>query len=319
MSCRGEFSSWLAPYFARFVAMKRACGAQYEEGALLLAAFDRHVCDQAPSPPLGREVLLTYLDARGHLCDRSRDNVVTVVWQAVEFAARHGARVGPLPPRPLRPRSSLRLRQPRVLSVQEAGAVLRAARELPPAGSLRSATCATLFGLLLATGIRIGEALALCVEDLDLVQGVLTVRRGKFGKSRILPLRESTVAALQRCLHHPKRRVGRAKSDPIFVSELQRRLSHPAAAELFARACSNAGIAGRVRLHDLRHTFAVQRVATWYSTGQDLHTLLPALSTYLGHVSLENTRTYLRANGLLLESACRLFETATVGLDEVLS
>lgn len=171
MSCRGEFSSWLAPHFARFVAMKRACGAQYEEGALLLAAFDRHVCDQAPSPPLGREVLLTYLDARGHLCDRSRDNVVTVVWQAVEFAARHGARVDPLPPRPLRPRSSLRLRQPRVLAVQEAGAVLRAARELPPAASLRSATCATLFGLLLATGIRIGEALALCVEDLDLVQG----------------------------------------------------------------------------------------------------------------------------------------------------
>lgn len=106
---------------------------------------------------------------------------------------------------------------------------------------------------------------------------------------------------------------------PVFESELHRRLSHPAAGTLFARACANAGIAGRVRLHDLRHTFAVQRVATWYSTGCDLHALLPALSTYLGHVSVENTRTYLRVNGLLLEAACRRFEARTAGLDEVLS
>lgn len=319
MSRRDGFSSWLASHFARFVAIKRACGAQYQSGARILGAFDRHVREQAPRPPLGRAALLAYLDAQAHLCARARDNVVTVVWQAVAFAARHGARVASCPPRPCRPPTSLRLRQPRILSADEMRAVLSAARDLPPAGGLRPATCATLFGLLWATGLRIGEALSLQVGDLDHADHVLTVRRGKFGKSRILPLCESTVAAIQRYLRHPRRLLGRAMEAPIFVSQRQRRLSHPSAAEALLQACSAAGIVGRVRLHDLRHTFAVQRVATWYSTRCDIHALLPALSTYLGHVSVENTRTYLRANGLLLEPACRLFETTTAGLDEVLS
>ena len=319
MSRRDGFSSWLAPHFARFVAIKRACGAQYQSGTRILGAFDRHVCEQAPRPPLGRRALLTYLDTLGHLCDRSRENVVTVVWPAVAFAARHGARVGPCPARPSRPPISLRLRQPRILSVAEIRAVLNASRELPPAGGLRAATCATLFGLLWATGLRIGEALALHVGDLDRADRVLTVRRGKFGKSRVLPLRASTVAAIERYLRNPKRPMGTAPDAPIFVSLRQRRLSHPAAAGSFGQACSAAGIVGRVRLHDLRHSFAVQRVATWYATRRDFQVLLPALSTYLGHVSVENTRTYLRANGLLLEQACKLFETSTAGLDEVLS
>lgn len=318
MSRRDGFSSWLAPHFARFVAIKRACGAQYQSGTRILGAFDRYVHEQVRRPP-GRGALLSYLDTLAHLSDRGRDNVVTVVWQAMAYAARHGARVGPCPVRPPRPPISLRLRQPRILSVAEIRAVLNAARELPPASGLRAATCATLFGLLWATGLRIGEALALHVGDLDRADRALTVRRGKFGKSRILPLRESTVAAIERYLRNPKRPMGTATDAPIFVSLRQRRLSHPAAAESFGQACSAAGIVGRVRLHDLRHSFAVQRVATWYAARRDFQVLLPALSTYLGHVSVENTRTYLRANGLLLEQACKLFETSTAGLDEVLS
>jgi integrase len=110
-----------------------------------------------------------------------------------------------------------------------------------------------------------------------------------------------------------------ASDAPLFVSERQRRLSYPAAAQSWAKACTKAGILGRVRLHDLRHSFAVQSVSSWYATRQDPNVLLPVLSTYLGHVSLENSRTYLRANGLLLESASRLFQASTSCLDEVRS
>ena len=72
-------------------------------------------------------------------------------------------------------------------------------------------------------------------------------------------------------------------------------------------------------LHDIRHSFAVQCVLAWYRANRDVNTLLPALSTYLGHVSVENTRVYLQANGLLLDEANQRFSTKTAQLDEVLS
>ena len=73
------------------------------------------------------------------------------------------------------------------------------------------------------------------------------------------------------------------------------------------------------RARDKRHTFAVSRVAEWYAEGRDANALLPVLSTYLGHVSVENTRKYLIANGALLEQAAERFERQTSALDEVLS
>ena len=81
-----------------------------------------------------------------------------------------------------------------------------------------------------------------------------------------------------------------------------------------------AGIADpQPRLHDFRHSFAVSRVAGWYAQGRDVNALLPALSTYLGHISVENTRLYLTANGVLLEQAAVQFADLTSALDEVLS
>jgi integrase len=165
--------------------------------------------------------------------------------------------------------------------------------------------------------MRIGEALALDVGDLDFRDRLLTVRRGKFGKTRILPLRPSTIAALDRYLRHPKRPMGIAASSPIFVSCRRRRLSHPAAAACLSEAFLAAGIIAPrpPSPHDLRHAFAVHRVAAWYAEGRDVNTLLPALSTYLGHVSVENTRIYLRENGLILEQAAARFEAHTTTLD----
>ena len=100
----------------------------------------------------------------------------------------------------------------------------------------------------------------------------------------------------------------------------QRRLSDTAARQALASACLTAGIAEPFpRPHDFRHTFAVSRVAAWYEQGRDVNALLPALSTYLGHSSVEHTRLYLLANGVLLQQAAVRFEHHTRALDEVLS
>jgi integrase len=314
------FTSWLASQFESFVALRRASGAGYISQRRLLLAFDRYVGAHAPEPPLLRETMLQYLASLERLSPRGWDNVVGVVWPAVTYALRHGADAETLPPRPPKPATYWRQRQPRILSVTEVRSILEAARRLPPESSLRPATTATLIGLLYTTGIRIGEALALDIGDLDCGDRILTVRKGKFGKSRALPLRESTVEALVRYVHHPLRPVGTDVSVPLFVSWCRRRLSYPAVWSSLCKACYAAGISKPLpRLHDFRHTFAIGRIEAWYAEGRDVNALLPALSTYLGHVSVENTRLYLTANGPLLEKAAARFANQTSALDEVRS
>jgi integrase len=172
--------------------------------------------------------------------------------------------------------------------------------------------------LLFTTGLRISEALALDIDDLDTRHQLLAIRRGKFGKARTLPLRASTVEALVRYIGHPLRRTSVSASAPIFVSARRRRLSYSAAAHDLRAACRLAGIAApQPTPHDLRHSFAVGRVLAWYDDGRNVDALLPALSTYLGHVSVENTRVYLSANGLLLDRAAALFARKSIALDEV--
>jgi integrase len=314
------FMSWLAPYFDRFVALKRASGLLYDSARNLLLAFDRYVGEYFPKPPLRREHLIQYVASLDRLSPRGRDNAIGVVWSAVIYAHRHGAPTEALPVRPTRPWRFWRRRQPRIVSATEVECLLAAARRLPPEGSLRPATMATLLGLLYTTGIRIGEALALDVGDLDRRDRILTIRKGKFGKSRVLPLQQSVAEALACYVDHPLRPVGTATADPFFVSGRRRRLADPTARSAIATVFLQAGIAHpRPRPHDFRHTFAVCRMATWYQEGRDVNALLPALSTYLGHVSVENTRLYLTANSALLKQAAQRFAHQTSALDEVLS
>ncbi|MCP5040258.1 MAG: tyrosine-type recombinase/integrase [bacterium] len=320
MSRLRRFTSWLAPHFERFVALRLASGAVYVSQRNLLLTFDRYLDANAPKPPLLRETVNQYLASRGGLSPRGRDNVVSVLWPSLGYAVRHGASVEPLPARPSTPPRYWRQRQPRIVTNPEAQSLLVAAQELPPQNILRPATTATLIGLLYTTGIRIGEALALDVGDLDPKEGILSIMKGKFGKSRCVPLLESTVEALVRYVEHPLRPLGTEASAPVFVSGRRRRLADPTVRPAIYSACQIAGISKPwPRPHDFRHTFALSRVAAWYCDGRDVNALLPALSTYLGHVSVENTRLYLIANGALLEQAGARFEHKTRALDEVLS
>lgn len=312
-----RFESWLAAPFDRFIAVKRAGGADYSSQRRLLLAFDRHLCQHAPDPPLERDTLIRYL-ASSEKTPRARDNVISVLWQALGHARRHGGEVDRLPERPPRAPAYWRRRQPRIVSLEEMRRWLQAAYELPPATGWRGATTGTLLGLLYVTGMRIGEALALDVGALDGAQGILTVVRGKFGKSRALPLRASTVEALGRYLEHPLRPLKPDAESPFFLSSRSKRLSQPAAQNNVNAAALAAQISLPLpRPHDLRHTFAVSRIATCYAEGQNAQTLLPTLSTYLGHGSVEATRRYLIANGSILEHASRRFSSSTSVLDEV--
>lgn len=314
------FTSWLATHFERFVQLRRASGAAYVGERRMLLAFDRYLDARASQPPLLAETVTDYVASLGRMLPRSRDNVIAVLWPAIAYAKRHGAGVTGLPARPPAAPGNLRQRPPRILTAAEMCDLLAAARCLTSfIHQHRAETIATVLGLLYCTGLRLGEAVALDVGDFDQRDRILTVRQGKFGKSRALPLLDSTAEALVRYLHDPRRQwVGTRAGSAFFVSCRRTRLNHQSIARDLAIVCKSAAIDEPwPRPHDLRHTFAISRVATWYQQGRDVNALLPVLSTYLGHVSVENTRLYLVANAALLGHAAARFERHTSRLDRV--
>jgi len=183
---------------------------------------------------------------------------------------------------------------------------------------LRAATYRTLIGLLAVTGMRVGEAIALDRADIDLGRGLLVVRRGKFGKSRELPLHPSTTNALGDYLCVRDRLCPQASTPALFISTAGTRLIYCNVHWTWQQLTNHAGLvprsaACRPRIHDLRHSFAVQSLLDAYATGEDGQRRLTLLSTYLGHVNPAGTYWYLSASPELLALASQRVEQHLAG------
>ncbi len=175
-------------------------------------------------------------------------------------------------------------------------------------GALRQATYRTLIGLLAVTGMRVGEAIRLDRHDVDLVEGVLTVRDTKFGKSRELPLHTSATRALRGYARLRDRLFPQPATPAVLISPAGTRLIYCNVHSTFRQLRDRAGLrprsaSCRPRIHDVRHTFAVRTVLDWYRAGVDVQPLMPLLSTYLGHVHPKDTYWYLSAAPELLTLA----------------
>lgn len=179
---------------------------------------------------------------------------------------------------------------PHIFREDEIAALLAQARRLHPVGGLRPATFEAFFGLIAATGLRVSEALALRDDEVDLTAAILTVRRSKFGKSRALPLHPSTVSALAHYRRVRSRFFRTTQGMRFFISSRGRRLGHPLGerqAHRVFRELSrelgwvNRGAHAQVRIHELRHAFAVRRLTLWYAQGVDIDRAMLSLSTYM--------------------------------------
>jgi integrase/recombinase XerD len=177
---------------------------------------------------------------------------------------------------------------------------------------LRAHTYSTLFGLLAATGLRLGEALTLERDDVDLRAGVLAVRRAKFGKSRFVPVHDSTRRALRRYAQRKSLLLPRPASPAFLLSERGTRVTQCSARYNFAVVSRAVGLRSPTRghrhgrgprLHDMRHRLAARTLVRWYRQGRDVERELPKLSTYLGHVHVADTYWYIEAVPELLRLA----------------
>jgi integrase/recombinase XerD len=299
-----------------YIVMRRNLGFVFRLPASLLHTFVAFV-DQAGSPfittELARRWALQPTDAQPS------------TWAGrLEIARRFAVWRRASDPRTEVPPSHLvgqryRRKPPRLYTDQDVVRLIESAAALPSAKKLRGRTYATLFGLLAATGLRINEGLQLDRSDVDLQEGVLTIRRTKFGKSRLVPIHPTTQEALQAYGEARDRIIPKPAIQAFFVSERRTRITDCMTRYTFAvvsrtvglRPPTSGGRHGRgPRIQDLRHRFAAQTLIAWYRAGVDVERELPKLSTYLGHGHTADTYWYLEAIPELLQLAAeRLTQT----------
>jgi integrase len=285
-----------------YVALRRALGFRMDHETWYLPDFVAFLAEHG-SAVITTELALRWAQRRPGTSPGSWASRL----DSVRGFAKHHRAIDPrteVPPRDLvswRPRRQ----EPHIYTDEEVSALMREARRLT--WPLQGATYSTVIGLLAATGMRLGELVALEDGDVDWARSLLVVRHAKFQKSRLVPVHPSTLAALRRYRIARDRQFPRRRGPSFFVSCIATRLRNQRLGHVFIRLLRLTGIdrspGRRPRLHDLRHTFAVTTLRDWYRAGLDVERRLPSLSTYLGHVSPSSTYWYLTATPELLALA----------------
>ena len=309
----------LASVVEDYVTLKRSTGLRFTNAATILKAFAR-AAGPIDVNEVGQETVQTFLNGSRQISSTWHLKHYTLAG-LFRFAMERGL-VSTSPVSYLVPKRP-DYATPYIYSTDELQRLLHAIEALdrrhPKTGrtaSVSALTFRTLILLLYGAGLRLSEALALTVDDVDLSANLLVVRLTKFFKTRMLPIGPKLSSALGL---YAEKRLGLLDRLPSGNTFLLRRrgiaISRYAAERYFRILRSRVGIERRdgayfqPRLHDLRHTFAVHRLVAWYRQGADVQLLLPRLSTYLGHISLAETQHYLTMTPDLLREAGRRFES----------
>lgn len=300
-----------------YLAERRRLGFELRSRDTLLAGFARYVAARHHRGPLTADLMADW--ARQDKWHRETPSTWAVRLARVRHFARYLKQFKPdteVPEEPVFGPEPGRV-APHIFHEGEIVELLAAGRQLGPQGSIRPATYETLFGLMASTGVRVSEAIHLRDSDVDLKQGMLTIRQTKFAKSRQLPIHPSTVAALLRYRRQRARHTATTTDMPFLIGSRGKLLGQPLGDRQAHRVFNvlrdslcwvNRGGHAAPRLHDLRHTFAVRRMMLWHAKGTDIDQMMLALSTYMGHAEIFYTYWYLTAVPELMALAGGKFE-----------
>ncbi|MHB0935024.1 MAG: tyrosine-type recombinase/integrase [Armatimonadota bacterium] len=291
-----HYTSSLAPHLCAYVAERLACGFKCNTMQAHLRAFDRWLATN-PCPPdtLPRATVEAWIAKRPNEQPNTHCSRICSPRQFARHLTRQGLPAY-LPP----PGSGHADRfgfVPRIFTPAEVQRIFQEVDQWPylPHRPVRYLVMPEVYRVLYGCGLRVGEALSLRIRDVDLAQGVLTIRKAKFDKERLIPVAPTLLARLQR---YATARGQRPLDEPFFSDEHGVQITHAAVYTMFREILWRmripfVGGGHGPRIHDLRHTFAVHRLIHWYHQGVDLHAMLPLLSTYLGHVGMAGTQRYL--------------------------
>ncbi len=297
----------------RYIAWRRLHGAVFRYEAGILEKFASRFDSDIDCEEVGHAATAGFLDEAGSSAHARADRYRTLTGFFRYVASRGHISHPPMPPRESEPKLP-KPRPPHVYSHEQIVKLFGTIRDSrKKATKLDESTFRTLLLLLYGTGMRVGEALRLTIADVDLNEAAVTVRKTKFNKSRIVPLGAQLCEAMRSYAEQRVRRNLPEQIESSFFACLDGMpLRYGTVKSAFEKLLAEAQIhsAGEgfrnPNLHAFRHTFATNRVISWYRDGADLKRLLPALSTCLGHASLEGTRVYLSMTPELLhEASCR--------------
>jgi integrase/recombinase XerD len=307
----------LSEVVSLYVSHKRALGHRFRTEEAILRSFCKAV-GNGPIATIEPEAVRAFLNGNGPGTEYGVKKYRVLSGLYRYALARGLAKVSPLPraiPKPTAPAFV-----PYIYSHEELKRLLDA---VPAACAgrvpIEEEVFRTLLLLLYGAGLRLGEALALTLGDVDLHQACLRVRETKFFKSRLVPLGKDLTRLLTDYVVRRQERHTASAEAPLFCFRDGSPLSQSAARNAFRRLRSHAGVLRdggtrrQPRLHDLRHTAAVHRIIAWYRSGADLQELLPKLATYMGHVDLSATQRYLTMTPELLRQASLRFEHYAIG------
>lgn len=299
------FSSRLADRMLAFMSFKRMQGYDYVEGGMNLARFDAFMASRScPAPLLRREDLDAYCSCLSGIPVATQAKLLSTVRQFSRYLRAFETQSALLAERIL-PRQPTRIRfYP--LSAAQVGSLMAATSILRPREGIHPSCVRFLIGLLYSTGLRLGEALALNLGDVDMKGATLFVRNGKWHKQRLVLMSNSTLEALHSWMRLRSTHAESRGNDPLLIGQWNQRLKHRQAQRAFTRLCAHCGISASPapRLHDLRHNYACGCLQRWREQQEeDLDALLPVLANAMGHVDFRSTQHYMHIDAAALQRA----------------
>jgi len=309
------FSSLLAPIFVRYVDLKRALGRRFDTPARTLQALDRFLHNQrAKYPDLNAAAFEAWCHTHEHVASGVRRVRMLEVYNLCLYRRRTEPQC--FVPDPSSFPSYHQRLQPYIFSEADVAKLLRASAGLEryPVSPLRPEVIRLAIILLFTTGIRRGELLGLTLGDYNRREFTLHIRETKFHKSRLLPINHSIADEIDRYLRARSRRKLPVSPDSALIWNASRggRAYSGTSLQLSLRPllkkCSILTAKRRLpRIHDFRHSFAVNALLRWYRGDADVEAKLPLLATYLGHGSPVSTHYYLHFIEPLRTAASKRF------------
>jgi site-specific recombinase XerD len=302
----------LRPLITQYISYRKSLGAKFRGSEYTLKAFCKAMGDDVEITEVEVGRVQTFLAGARPITStwQSKYSVLTGFYK---YAISRGyVASAPLPTeKPRLPEPFV----PYIYSREELCRILEASNaKRPPNAQLEPHALRALLLLLYGAGMRLSEALSLTLADVDLPGARIVIRETKFYKTRLVPLGTQLQQVLV-CYETTRRAAGHAQdqSARFFVTRRGKPVRALAVERVFRRLCTEAGVNRndgaryQPRLHDLRHTFAVDRLTTWYRAGADVQKLLPQLATYLGHINISSTQRYLTMTPELLQEASVCF------------
>jgi len=314
------FRSYLSMQFTEYLKVKRATGRIYGHQETMLRMLDNFLDDNQYQ--LTHNSFQEWINSLSHLHSTTQCHYYQQIRQFCEYMQRTDVNIF-VPQRRFEPLITPS-RMPAILDKKDILKLIKSTDTLfeNDRWPLRRLTFRVIITILYCCGLRVGEIVRLNIGDVDIKNGVLTIRDTKFFKSRFVPMSEPVTQLLAEYLKRKKdlQQPGDFNS-PLFYSSRRRRYFigtiKQTVKNLISNCCQKNIHNRSVRVHDLRHTYAIHRLIEWYENGEDVQAKLPILSQYLGHSEIGNTQRYLSLIPELSGTAMKQYKTYAVKIRSI--